>query len=154
MAKQIYIDENGNEVLVSGTITNDNNLPHYTGTPTAGSTAYEIEGVKTTLDEQTDITNPLFKIKNYESSSLTIPANGALNVTANQMGITAISGYTPIALVGWYTGSNDTFARSIEITATGTSSFCVLRNVGSSAYTGTYQVKILYVKTAYQKTVT
>ena len=42
MAKQIYIDENGNEVLVSGTITNDNNLPHYTGTPTAGSTAEAI----------------------------------------------------------------------------------------------------------------
>ena len=42
MAKQIYIDSNGNEVLVSGTITNDNNLPHYTGTPTAGTTAYEI----------------------------------------------------------------------------------------------------------------
>ena len=42
MAKQIYIDSNGNEVLVSGTITNDNNLPHYTGTPTAGSTAEAI----------------------------------------------------------------------------------------------------------------
>ena len=27
MAKQIYIDENGNEVLVSGTITNAGNLP-------------------------------------------------------------------------------------------------------------------------------
>ena len=44
MAKQIYIDSNGNEVLVSGTITNDNNLPHFSGTPTAGTTAYEIKG--------------------------------------------------------------------------------------------------------------
>ena len=44
MAKQIYIDENGNEVLVSGTITNDNNLPHFSGTPTAGTTAEAIEG--------------------------------------------------------------------------------------------------------------
>ena len=26
MAKQIYIDSNGNEVLVSGTITNDNKI--------------------------------------------------------------------------------------------------------------------------------
>ena len=42
MAKQIYIDSNGNEVLVSGTITTDNNLPHYTGTPTAGTTAEAI----------------------------------------------------------------------------------------------------------------
>ena len=42
MAKQIYIDSNGNEIPVSGTITNDNNLPHFSGTPTAGTTAYEI----------------------------------------------------------------------------------------------------------------
>ena len=42
MAKQIYIDSNGNEVLVSGTIINDNNLPHYTGTPTPNSTAEAI----------------------------------------------------------------------------------------------------------------
>ena len=47
MAKQIYIDSNGNEVLVSGTITNDNNLPHYTGTPTAGSTAEAIGDLST-----------------------------------------------------------------------------------------------------------
>ena len=45
MAKQIYIDSNGNEVLVSGTITNDNNLPHFSGTPTAGTTAYEIASI-------------------------------------------------------------------------------------------------------------
>lgn len=114
----------------------------------------KVEGVKATLDGQTDASNPLFKIKNYESSSLTVPANGAVNVTANQMGISAITGYTPIAVAGWYTGSNDTFARSVDITATGGSSFCVLRNVGAMAYTGTYQVKILYVKSAYQKTVT
>ena len=42
MSKQIYIDSNGNEVLVSGTITNDNNLPHFSGTPTQGSTAEAI----------------------------------------------------------------------------------------------------------------
>lgn len=47
MSKQIYIDSNGNEVLVSGTITNDNNLPHFTGTPTAGSTAEAIKELKT-----------------------------------------------------------------------------------------------------------
>ena len=57
MAKQIYIDSNGNEVLVSGTITNDNNLPHYSGAPTAGTTAYEIEGIKTDLTVETDTYN-------------------------------------------------------------------------------------------------
>ena len=53
MAKQIYIDSNGNEVLVSGTITNDNNLPHYSGTPTAGTTAYEIASKQDKIKNKT-----------------------------------------------------------------------------------------------------
>ena len=53
MAKQIYIDSNGNEVLVSGTITNDNNLPHFSGTPTAGSTAYEIASKQGKIQQTT-----------------------------------------------------------------------------------------------------
>ena len=57
MAKQIYIDSNGNEVMVSGTITNDNNLPHYSGTPTAGTTAYEIANKISKTDiKQTSVT--------------------------------------------------------------------------------------------------
>ena len=64
MSKQIYIDSNGNEVLVSGTITNDNNLPHYTGTPTAGTTAEAIGAVAsdvTDLETVTDISSSFTK---------------------------------------------------------------------------------------------
>ena len=56
MSKQIYIDSNGNEVLVSGTIINDNNLPHYTGTPTAGTTADAIASLITTETQSTTAT--------------------------------------------------------------------------------------------------
>ena len=56
MAKQIYIDSEGNEILVSGTITNDNNLPHYTGTPTAGSTAEAIANLNTWVDVSSQFT--------------------------------------------------------------------------------------------------
>ena len=43
MAKQIYIDENGNEVLVSGTITNAANLPLGSDFSDPTSTAYAIK---------------------------------------------------------------------------------------------------------------
>jgi len=44
MAKQIYIDENGNEVLVSGTITDAGNLPLGSDFTDPTSTAYAING--------------------------------------------------------------------------------------------------------------
>ena len=67
MSKQIYIDSNGNEVLVSGTITNDNNLPHYTGTPTPNSTA---EAIGAKLDTVSDtIVLPQFCVAGYTTAS-------------------------------------------------------------------------------------
>ena len=62
MAKQIYIDSNGNEIPVSGTITNDNNLPHYTGTPTAGTTAEAIASLSSGKQDK-------IKIKSFTATS-------------------------------------------------------------------------------------
>ena len=47
MAKQIYIDENGNEVLVSGTITNAGNLPLGSDFSDPTSTAGAIKALQT-----------------------------------------------------------------------------------------------------------
>lgn len=112
---------------------------------TAGSSVTTSEAIDEKQDKATLRTDN-FLVQNFQSSEITIPANGALNVTAATMNYTIPAGYVPIAIAGWYTGSNDTFARSIEITAQGSQSFGVLRNVGNSAYTGTYQVKILFIK--------
>ena len=46
MAKQIYIDENGNEVPVSGTIATAGNLPLGSDFSDPTSTAYAINGLK------------------------------------------------------------------------------------------------------------
>ena len=78
MSKQIYIDSNGNEVLVSGTITNDNNLPHYTGTPTAGSTA---EAIGAKQDKITVLTN----------QTATTNANGGINLGLSSNNVTVLS---------------------------------------------------------------
>lgn len=141
MAKQIYIDENGNEHLVSGTINTASMLPVSAGSSTSTAEALDAKQSKATL--RTDN----FLVQDFQSDSITIGANGALNVTANTMNYQIPNGYTPIAIAGWYTGSNDTFARSIEITAQGAQSFCVLRNVGNTAFTGTFKTKVLFIKT-------
>lgn len=49
MAKQIYIDENGNEILVSGTIINAGNLPLGSDFSDPTSTAYAINGINSRL---------------------------------------------------------------------------------------------------------
>ena len=76
MAKQIFIDSNGNEIPVSGTITNDNNLPHYTGTPTAGSTAEAIASKVNTSDIETTL----------DTSSPNPIANSAVATAINGIG--------------------------------------------------------------------
>ena len=129
----------------------DNNLPHYTGTPTAGTTAYEIEGVKTTLDEQTDTTNPLFKVVVFpNSASKSIGAGGVIGLSANDMNISTPTGYTPIGIVSFYANNNDIFFRSVAAQATGTSTFAVVHNVGAAANV-IFNAIILYAKTAYVK---
>ena len=107
----------------------------------------EVNGEVNLKQNKATLRTDNFLVQNFQSSEITIPANGALNVTANTLNYTIPTGYTPIAVAGWYTGSNDTFARSIEITAQGGQSFCVLRNVGSAAFTGNFQFKILFIKT-------
>lgn len=88
----------------------------------------------------------LFKVVNYQNN-VTVSANGAVNITGNDLGYTGFpSGYYPIAVQGWYCSGNDIFARSITITNYGSASFCVLRNVSSTAFTGAFGVSILFVK--------
>ena len=101
-------------------------------------------------DKLDELSTGLFKAINYTSGSITLNAGGAINVTAADMDINSFpTGYVPLALVSWYATANGVFARSIDITATSTSSFCVLKSVETTSVTFQYQAKILYVKSAY-----
>lgn len=89
----------------------------------------------------------MFKVVQFpNSSSISVAANGAVNITANDMNISAQTGYTPVAIVSVYTTSNEGIFRSFDATATGTSSFGVLKNVSSSAISLVANVKILYAR--------
>lgn len=85
MAKQIYIDENGNEVLVSGTITNAGNLPLGTDFSDPNSTAGAVKAIpviKSVLLTGT--------ITSDASDSATI---GFRNTLANAVDLTTVTGY-------------------------------------------------------------
>ena len=90
MAKQIYIDENGNEVLVSGTITNAGNLPLGSDFSDPTSTAGAIKALQDKIDFSS-VTGTKFEIvgnrllitlySNAEKTNgLRIDFNGTSNV--------------------------------------------------------------------------
>lgn len=90
----------------------------------------------------------IFQIKSYVNISYTCPASGAVNITANHMGLSTPNGYQPVAVIAYTTNSNEVLPRSMIINATpGTNdSFCVLTNKSNSAVTTTFSCHILYIK--------
>ena len=73
MAKQIYIDENGNENLVSGTINTGKMLPMSTTEPTS-MVADRIEACETALGNKPNTSTFTVK-KAYTTTALSCPAN-------------------------------------------------------------------------------
>lgn len=169
MSKQIYIDSNGNEVLVSGTITNDNNLPHYTGTPTAGSTAEAIGDLSqlTTTDKSSlvgavnevvddlgdkptnTVVNPFLKVKTTANITKAIAANSYASILGSDIDL-AEAGYTPIGIVSMYnTQSAGCFFGSFDCSVvSGTATFAIVKNTSTSNITATMNFKILFMRTS------
>ena len=107
-----------------------------------------IDGVKGDVSQLNSSLSGLFKVVTFpNSATITVPANGAVNVTANQMNISAPAGYTAAALTSFFCNSNDVVWRSIQAQATGNSSFTVLRNVTSASKDIVLNCSLLYVKT-------
>lgn len=88
----------------------------------------------------------MFKFITSPNYSVTVPANGAMNVTANNLGLVTPTGYTPIACRNYFIGSNDLFWRSMDVNAQGAQSFGVIRNVSSASVTAVIIVTVTYVK--------
>lgn len=92
----------------------------------------------------------LFKrVQFANSASITVPANGAVNITANDMNIITPTGYIPIAISSLYSSSNSVVMRSFNCYATGTSSFGVARNVSGSSESVIFNASILYIKSGF-----
>lgn len=92
----------------------------------------------------------LFKrVQFANSASITVPANGAVNITANDMHISTPTGYVPVAIASVYCTSNNVILRSFNCYATGTASFGVARNVSGSSESVIFNVAILYIKSEF-----
>ena len=131
MSKQIYIDSNGNEVLVSGTIINDNNLPHYTGTPTAGTTADAIASLITTETQST-------------TATIAGNSNATIDIDCTK------TGYTLIGVCGYSCYNNDMNVGRINVRGGSYPNTIRLdvANLNSSARTNIpISVTALYIKT-------
>ena len=90
----------------------DNNLPHYTGTPTAGTTADAI-GAK--ADSATSITNiATFSIGASSSKTITVTPDGNSNVSFLVVGIGRNVDLNPIYMhIGGYVSANRTIITNI-----------------------------------------
>lgn len=81
------------------------------------------------------------------SASYTIPANSALNIPASEFGIVSFpSGYQPIAVNIYNTGSYGVLPSSIHVRATNTVIMVALRNITNSPVTATFDLQLLYTK--------
>lgn len=110
MAKQIYIDENGNENLVSGTINNASLLPIAANVPT---------DTKSYVDEGLDKTKELKSL----SQSFTIAANSSITIEANSSRIMCllfgVSDSQYVASVAYLIGGYVTASRCVVTNLSG-----------------------------------
>lgn len=88
----------------------------------------------------------IFQIKTYTYAYSNIAAAGSLNVTATNLGISTPTGYTPLAAQQVSSGNGNVVARTWDVTATGSTAAVALRNVATSAQSGTVTFKVVYVK--------
>lgn len=105
MAKQIYIDENGNENLVSGTINNAEMLPIESGSST---------NTKSYIDSKGKLVKAFVT---YNGSAFTIP-NDADKPTQAQMCVIGRNSSNGSFYLLWYNSSDQTFLLGTVISGT------------------------------------
>lgn len=76
-------------------------------------------------------------------------ANSTVTITANDMSISTPSGYTPIGVLVFTASNANVNVVTVNVTRTGSGTVMQLRNPTSTAQSGTAQLDILYIKTAF-----
>lgn len=130
MSKQIYIDSNGNEVLVSGTIANAGNLPLGSDFSDPTSTAGAI--------------GTMFKVDSF-TKTYSVAGSGSTNF--NNSFITVPTGYTIGGLLGFGTGDADCYFVNCRPSDTGSYAFFITNKSATSKSDVTATCYILFVRT-------
>ena len=87
-------------------------------------------------------------IKTYTYAYSSVANGGSLNVTATNLNMSTPSGYTPIAAQQVSSGNGNVVARTWNVAATGSTVAVALRNVATTAQSGTVTFVVLYAKTS------
>ena len=139
MSKQIYIDSNGNEVLVSGTIATAGNLPLGTTTPT-GSTAEAIAGKQP---------KPTIYAPSTTTATITVPEtwNACLVVVTRRwipynacFIFTGANSVSESQIIELYKGSNVTLAKTDGNKVTITSDQLATSEISVTPLIGTFSI--------------
>lgn len=146
MSKQVYIDENGNEILLSGTVNTADMMPMSGNDNTKVSEA--IEEVETSLDDKPTNTNanPYLKIVFSSNVTKTVGAGATVPVLGSDINLAQV-GYTPIALCSMYSTSPNIVFSTIDCRiVSGSSAFCYLRNITNASVNVTVNFTILFMR--------
>lgn len=76
-------------------------------------------------------------------------ANSVVTITANDMGVSTPTGYTPVGLMVISTGSGNCFCFTCNAGRTGNSTIMQIKNTSANAVSATAQLDILYIKSAF-----
>lgn len=160
MAQEFYIDENGNMIPISGTVTSADMLPMSASDDSKVSEAIGDRSTLTTTDKSSIVgavneVNGKIGVKTITvSGSIGSLAGGSSkSLTANDLNYVIPTGYTAVGLGGWiYYGSNtrNLCLYDLNLNNQGSNNVINIQNNGSSA-TGsgaTVTITIFLVKTA------
>jgi len=113
--------------------------------PTITSGSSSSSNLRADADSNSTL-NGLVRVETYTYGYSNVSASAAINVTANNLNISSISGYTPIAIQRLATGNASVTVRAWNVKASGDSAVVNLYNKGTSSATGTVTIDIVYVK--------
>ena len=86
------------------------------------------------------------KIVDFLASDITIPANAAKVLSANDLNIITPEGYAPIGIVSYYTITNEVFIRTLLPQSEGDRTFLIARNISNTSVTTVFNITVLYAK--------
>ena len=110
----------------------------------------KIKELLTKILVQLGLATSLFQTIEY-SYTYNISAGGRTNITGTNFGVSTPSGYAPIGLAYYTTGSQYVFPLTINSTVTGSSQVMALKNTNTSAVSGaTANIQILYMRTDFR----
>ena len=115
-----------------------------------GVNVTSVTQIASNVKTQAELTNDLSAalIARTYTYAYSVSANSAINLSANNFGVTTPTGYLPVAIRTAQSGVLNCVIRSFNVSATGTNTIMSLYNNGSSTASGTATLSILFAKGA------